>query len=382
MIKLFSLNWIASLIEFCTLGFSGGGGGSTTSTGTTYTSNIPEYAQPFYEEGMKQAAKQVFTTDAAGNVTGIKPYTPYTGERVAGFDPAQIDVQNQILGMTMNPAFAQAQAGLKAGRDLGYGASVSGLNQAFAYDPRTIMADRVRNMAWSPEAAAYYADPYQQGVTDIAVREARRQGDIEKEAGALGAIKRGTFGGARQGLMQAEQQRNLAQNIADIRTKGAQSAYENAQKQFLADQENAMKAQQLNQAAGLQAQQLTQQGEQYAAGLGKDIGLAGLNANIEAAKNQAAAAATEQTAQLEQLKAKAATAAEKQALQQRIDDIKYQTFMEQQNWGKAQLEFYNAMLHGTPGLAQTQVQYAPSPSAASQIGGLGLGALGLMKALG
>jgi hypothetical protein len=56
--------------------------------------------------------------------------------------------------------------------------------------------------------------------------------------------------------------------------------------------------------------------------------------------------------------------------------------MEARNWDKAQLEFYNAMLRGTPGLASTQVQYAPRPSGMAQLGGMGLGALGLAKAYG
>jgi hypothetical protein len=56
--------------------------------------------------------------------------------------------------------------------------------------------------------------------------------------------------------------------------------------------------------------------------------------------------------------------------------------MEARDWEKKQLEFYNAMLRGSPGLAQTQVQYAPQPSGAAQLGGLGLGALGLAKAFG
>ena len=56
--------------------------------------------------------------------------------------------------------------------------------------------------------------------------------------------------------------------------------------------------------------------------------------------------------------------------------------MEQRDWEKSQLEFYNAMLRGMPGLAQTRVQYAPQASGAQQLLGGGLGALGLMKALG
>jgi fused signal recognition particle receptor len=302
--------------------------------------------------------------------------------------------------------------------------------------------------------------PYQQGVTDIALREARRQGDILKQQGALGAIGRGTFGGARQALLQAEQERGIQQNLADIQTKGSQSAYENSQRQFLADQANRMAAQQLNvqsglqaglsnqqmqqqanvqnlasylqtqglsadqamkaamanqqaqqttqqqnlaallgvqqlgsgqslesqkanQAAALQAQQLAQQGQQYAAGLGKDVGLAGLSSTLEGSKALGALGATQQQTNLELLKAKAATAEEKQALDQQIKDLQYQKFQEQQNYQRSLLEYYGNILRGNAGaLGSSQVAYTPAPSMASQIGGLGLAGLGLANVLG
>jgi hypothetical protein len=214
--------------------------------------------------------------------------------------------------------------------------------------------------------------PYASNVTDIGVREAETQRDLAKTAGMTGAIGRGTFGGARQALLQAEQERGANQNIADIRTKGQQEAYTNAQAQFQADQ-----------ARRLQAEQLNQQAQQYQAGLGKDIGLAGLTTGIDASAKQAATAAATQTADLERMKAQAATEGEKQALQQKIDDLKYQTFQEQQNYQKQQLEYLSNILRGNAAaLGSTQVQYTPQPSTVSQIGGLGLAGLGLMKALG
>lgn len=374
------LNPVWLMDKFFTLW--GGGGGSQTSTGTTYTSNIPEYAQPFYEEAMKQAAKNVFTTDTSGNVTGVKPYTPYTGERVAPLTTEQKAVQQNIMGLQTPAAFQAAQSGLGGSRSLASGAGGLGLSKALAYDPAQAYAERVGVSGFSPQAAAYYMDPYQQNVTNIALREAAQKGALDKQALMTGAIGRGTFGGARNALLQAEQNRNLSQNLSDIQAKGSQAAYQNAQQQFNADIARQLEAQKSNQQAGLTAQQLTQQGQTAAAQLAGQTGIAGLNASIDAAKAQAATAAAEQTANLERLKTQATTAQEAQAIQQKIDDLKYQTFMEQQNWAKAQLEFYNAMLHGTPGLASTQVQYAPTPSAASQIGGLGLGALALTKALG
>jgi hypothetical protein len=187
----------------------------------------------------------------------------------------------------------------------------------------------------------------------------------------MGSIGRGTFGGARQALLQAEQERGLQQNIADVYTKGQQAAFENAQRIYGEDA-----------ARNLQAQQANVQAEQAAAQLAGQTGVSGLQAGLEASRAQSATAAAQQTADLERLKTQAASEQEKQALQQKINDIQYQQAMEQRDWEKKQLEFYNAMLRGNAGLAQTQVQYAPAPSPVAQLGGLGLGALGLSRAFG
>jgi hypothetical protein len=368
--KLFNLfNWVTNLVEAFTFygGGSKGGGGGGNTTQTSYSTNLPEYAKPFYEELLKQTGKQVYQTDASGNVTGVKEYTPYTGPRVAAFTPEQEAVQREVAGMTTPGGFGTAASGLGAGTALGFGAAGAGLGSALGYTPTAISGG-----TFDPSAAAYYASPYQTGVTDIAVREARRQGDIERSRGAMGAIGRGTFGGARQGLMQAEQDRNLAQNIGDIRAKGAQAGYENAQKMFEADQARRMKAAELG-----------QQGQQFAAGLGKDIGLGGLQAGMEGAAKTGALAATEQVSNLERLKAQAASGGERQALQQEIDNLKYQQFQEERNYQKAQLDYLSNILRGNAAaLGTTQVQYAPGPSLASQLGGVGLAGLGLYNILG
>ena len=48
---------------------------------------------------MKQAGKQTYTTDSAGRVTGVQDYTPYEGERIAGFTDQQQAIQNQVAGL-------------------------------------------------------------------------------------------------------------------------------------------------------------------------------------------------------------------------------------------------------------------------------------------
>jgi hypothetical protein len=429
---------IGSLHKFLTnaftfyMGGGGGGGQTSTQTGTTYTSNVPEYAKPYYEELLKQTGKETFQTDASGTVTGIKPYTPYTGERVAAFNPQQTNLQNQYANMQTPTGFADAQAGANYGQNLGFGAASSGISRALSYNPtdytnQQVYAPNLQNyqmagpanvgsQIFSQGAADYYSSPYQQNVTNAALREAQQKGTLDKNALMGNAISRGTFGGARNALLQAEQNRGLNTQMADIQNQGSQQGYLNAQQQFQADQARAqqaalanqqaglttgqqnlqanlqtqalgsgqnMTAQQLNQAAALQANQQNQQAQQYAAGMGKDVGLAGLNAGLDASKTQGALAAAQQTADLERLKAQSTSAAEQQAYQQKIDDLAYQTQMEQQDWQKKQLEFYSNILHGTSGaLGSTQVNYTPQGSPLSQLAGAGvagLSAYNLMK---
>jgi hypothetical protein len=373
--KMFNIfNWVQNLVEaFTFYGGGSGGGGSTTS----YSTNLPAYAKPYYQELLKQTGSQIYETAplvydkkgkviSGGQVTGVKPYKPYEGERIQGFEPGQIAVQQEVAGLQTPGGFGQASSGLNVGQNMGYGAAGAGLNQAFNYNPQDIQGG-----TFDQGAAGFYMNPYQQGVTDVALREAQLQGAKDRQAGMLGSIGRGTFGGARQALMQAEQRRGLNQNLADIQAKGSQAAFQSAQQQFNADQ-----------ARRIQAEQLMQQGQQYQAGLGKDIGLAGLQMGTDASRALAATAAQEQQSNLERLKAQAASAAEPQALKQKQLDLAYQQEMEARNYQKQQLEYLSNILRGNASaLGSTQTQYVTPPSIASQVGGLGLAGLGLYNAM-
>jgi hypothetical protein len=72
-------------------GLGGGGGGPVQSTGTTYQTNIPEYAEPYVHTMLGATQKQLF--DMQGDeITGFKPYTPYStsaSDYVAPFSPMQ-----------------------------------------------------------------------------------------------------------------------------------------------------------------------------------------------------------------------------------------------------------------------------------------------------
>ena len=365
------------------LEYGKGGGSPPPQNNTSTTSDLPEYAQPFYEELMKQSAREVYTTDSSGNVTGVQEKPAYGGDRLAGFNADQTAVQTGIRGLTNRPEYEESITTTDTISGLGAGAAASGLGAASAYSPGAVADIGMATPAeFDGAAAAKYMSPYQSNVTDIQLAEARRQADIAKSSRGMGSINRGTFGGGRQALMEGEADRNLAMQLGQIQATGSQDAFKNAQSQFQADQARQMQANQANLQADVAGRQLTQQGQQFGAGLQKDIGLAGMQYGLAGAAQTASLTTAEQKSELELLKAKAASGAEQQALQQEIDNLAYHEFMEIEDYKKKQLEYQSNILRGTAGaLGSTQTQYTPAPSLAGNIVGAGVAGLGLYNAL-
>ena len=306
-----TINARTGLVEF-----KGGGGSSAPAEQKSVTTNIPEYAQPYYEELMKQAGKQTYTTDADGKVTGVQAYTPYEGERVAGFTDQQQALQGEVGGLQTPGGFATSQAGLQQGTNLGFGTAQTGIANAMNYAPGSLANLGVTTpQTFGAQQAAQYMSPYQQNVTDVQLAEARRQADITRNQQALGSIGRGTFGGGRQALAGGEANRALATELGRIQAEGSQAAYLNAQKQFGDDRTAGMAAEQQNLQADMDQRKLGQQAEQFAIGQQKDLGLAGLQTGMAGAEQIGTMSAREQSANLERLKAQSTSAAEQQALQ-------------------------------------------------------------------
>jgi len=375
-----TINPRTGLVEFKG---KGGGGGGGPQENTTYTSDLPEYAKPFYEELLKQSGKQTYTTDASGNVTGVKTDTPYAGDRVAGFTDLQERVQTDVAGMSPRGEFDLAQTNIADAIGTSRTAA-GGIGSALGYTPGTVESLGMTTPGtFDATAAATYMSPYQTNVTDAAIREAKKQADIQKNANAMSSIGRGTFGSGREALMTGEADAQTRALIADLRAQGQEKSFLNAQSQFERDRAAGMTAEERTLQAEMDRRKLQQQGDQYGAGLQKDIGLAGLQAQMAGAGQQATIGAADQATELERLQAQAATGAEQQAMSQEELNIAYQQFMENQDAERRALEFQSNILRGTAGaLGSTQTQYAPAPSMASQIGGLGLAGLGLYNVLG
>lgn len=238
---------------------------------TTQVSELPEWAKPY--------AKDVMAKGAALTDINQNPYRQYGGERIAGFQPLQQQAFKTVGGMDAGPAGFQA-----------------GIGQ--------------------------YMSPYMQNVVDIEKREAGRQSGIMGTQQQAQATQAGAFGGGRDAIMRAERERNLAQQMGDIQSRGSQAAYEQAANQF--------------------RQGITQQS-----------GLAQMQGQMGAQQQQQA---------------------------QRPLDMAYQDFLNQQNYPYKQLGFMSDLVRGMPlGQQSTSQMYSAPPSLMGQLGGLGMGAYGLSK---
>jgi hypothetical protein len=130
-----------------------------------------------------------------------------------------------------------------------------------------------------------YMNPYQQLVTDIEKREAARQSAIQGAQLGQQAAQAGALGGYREGVMQSERERNLAQQLQDIQTRGGQAAFQQAQQAFEADRAARLQQAQQELQRGTAGQQFLQQAEQMrqgAFGLSQEALQSGAGLQIQA----------------------------------------------------------------------------------------------------
>jgi len=310
----------------------GGGGTPPTQQIQTSTSSLPEWAEPWYRRGMEAAEYET-----------SRPYEAYTGTRMADFDPLQQQAMRAKEQLFRAGAPQQFQMASDVASQLAYQPSNLGMSIAGGYNPGTLA---------NQQAIQQYMDPYQQLVTDIEKREARRQSEMMGTGIAEQATQAGGLGGYREGIMQAERQRNLGQQLGDIQTRGGQAAYQQAQQAFERDRAAQLGAAQLGM-TGLSADQATR------------------NAQLQAAQLLGGFGPQAYQGAMERIEGLGGIGAGRQAQTQQQLDIMYQDFLRQKEFPEQQLSKYFQYLHGIP-VAPTQVQtQAGGPSMLMQ----GLGAL-------
>ena len=360
-----------------------GGGGQAPSQTTVNNSSLPAYLQPYVESNIAAAEGEV-----------NKPYQAYGGQRIAGFNANQMGTQANVMGMQQPGQFGAA-SDMMGNMDVGgafapgqnnlntAGSNIQGIQQPGQYGVATQATLGGMNTNWAdPNVSQAYMNPYQQNVTDIAKREASRQGDIQQTADSARFAKAGAFGGSRQGIVDAE--RNLGQQQNDIQMQGSNQAYQQGMGQFNADRSSLMGG--ANQLANIGGQQLQGQlaQQQALAGVGaQQVGAAG--AQTAAQQAQAAGLASlgsqQQQADLNRYGAQGQVGAQQQAQTQQGLSQDYQDFINQRDYGKQQVGWMNSMLHGTPAATDTSQQvYTPPPNVAGQVAGLGIAGVGAYNA--
>ena len=235
----------------------GGSGGGTQQVEQT-TSNLPEYARPYFEELLGRTAYE-----------STRPYEAYPGQRIADFTPYEQMGMQGMYDMAAQGAPAQVGMASDISAQMGYQPSNMGVQLASGFQPQQVQSYydpgqfqtgfesgrmspdyaarglqsqyQAGTIAADPETLQQYINPYQQLVTDIQKREAQKQSDIMGSQIEQQATQAGGLGGYREAIMQAERQRNLGEQLQDIQATGDQAAYQQALQAF--DQDRAARAQ-------------------------------------------------------------------------------------------------------------------------------------------
>ena len=316
---------------------------------TTVTTNIPDYAQPYVENMLGATQNQLFntTTDAQGNTTlnGLKPYTPYStnmNDYVAGFSPLQQQSQSAAGNLQTPGQFGQANQM----------ATASGLGSLGTATTAAGAGNQYMQMAQDPNAINNFMNPYLQQSLDPALAELRRQYGItgtQEQSQATGA---GAFGGSREALMAAENQRNLGTAQSQMIGQGYNNAFQAAQQ-----------AQQFGSNLGLQGQQAALQGYGQAGQAASTLGSLGTQ---DLAAQQSIIGTQNQIGAQQ-------TAAEQQKINQAIQD-----YATAQQYPLMELGVMSNMTRGLPLSAPTTSMYQAQPTAGTQM----LGAAGALGSLG
>jgi len=309
------------------LGDGGGGGGggqpANTTSASTQTQDLPEWAKPYAEDVL---SKGKAVTDTSQN-----PYQPYGGNRIAGFSPMQQQAMQGAQNMQTAPQIGQGTAAA-VGAGLG-GADVAGQATTTGFQNQI----------------GGYMNPYMNQILAPQLAEANRNFDISGVNQQAKATQAGAFGGSRGAIMAAENERNRNTGLNQIYGQGLNTAFSNAQNQY-----NQNLGTQL-QGYGLMGNAAGQLGQLGQTQYGQQMG-------INQLQNQ--------------------YGAQQQAQEQKGMDTAYQDFLTQKNYPYQQLSYMANLVRGTPMGMNTQSQvYQAPPNTLGQLSGLGMGAYGLSKML-
>jgi len=227
MLKKSIYTLLPSLAFLTFRGKGSGGGGSQNSTSVATQNLDPDVKEKWLS--MYGRAEEV----------ADRPYVPYTGNRIAGFDPLQtkgFDMYESAVG-TGADALARA---------------ISTANTSAGYTPDTV---NTRTMGSTFED---YLNPYTGEVIDTTMADMERQRQMAMGNIAGSAQAANAFGGSRHGIAESETNRGFADEMGQISAQLRDQGFNTAMAGFMGDSALMQAGDIANQAAGLDANQQVQ----------------------------------------------------------------------------------------------------------------------------
>ena len=308
-----------------------------------------------------------YTTNMLGQGQALAnmPYQPYMGQLTAGTSPIQ------------SAAFTNA-TNLSTPTSIGNAATAAGniATQAsgLTYSPTTFTNQYTAPTAYSPTTSSFdatqataYMNPYLKASLEPQLAEARRQSEMTQQQNAAKMTQAGAFGGSRQAILDAENQRSLGANLANITGQGYNTAYDKATAQFNADQ--ARKAQEAQFGAqqdmtsaqakaqyGMAGLQAGEQSKQF----GSTYGLQGLQTGLQAAQTQGTIGSQENQAGLANLAQQLAAGAQERGIESEGIAADKAAFEEARANPYKMVQYQQSLLQGLPLAAQSYQGIEPS----------------------
>ena len=341
----------------------------TTSRVTQTSSNLPEYAEPYYTRLLDRAEVQTQL-----------PYEAFGQARIAEPTASGTSSEEMVASIAADPSTAAA-FDVASGEfldQLARPTQFTGTDLAAQFDPATAFAQYAAPTeavlaSTDPRANVQsFINPYLENV--LAQQEASAQRRFaEAQAGRdASAIQGGAFGGSRRAVADALAQRDLDERLDEMGAQARARAFDTGLAAAARQQELAVKtrAQALADAAAQQQRRL------QAAETADRLGLAGAEALLTATP-------AKQRARLEQASALAGVGETERLRRQAELDLAYQDFINQRDYERGQLQYLSSILRGVPITPESEVRrLEPPPSPYAPLLSLGLGAAGLSKLIG
>jgi hypothetical protein len=327
-----------------------------------------------YKIGLMEQAKALTSTEPTGGLPSIQ---------IAGLDPYSTQARtlaNTGLG-SYSPFVAAGNTAVGSGLS-NLQAAQQNLNTSFA--PATTAVAGIPSttqagmQSYDPNSAvANYMNPFQSAVTQNNIAEIRRQNDITRQQRNAAAVNAGAFGGSRQGIANAEADRNMTSLMNDQIAKDNAANYAQAQtsamNQFNNQQGRQLQGSDINLRAGLGLGSLAQQLGQTQLGYGGTMGQLGVQ--------QAGIGELNQNMSAKDIDLMNRLGIQSQQLNQQQLDATRQGNLQNIYEPYQRLSYYSDILRGAPSSQQTlSSTTAPSPSLLNQVVGAGIGGIGAYNA--